>query len=95
MLCLVQTSVQLPSAILVHSTTVIQNVNKAQVKVRAKKDNVAGQHQNHFHRHCKQDKFSFIRLYLLLFFSQVSPFQFLNITKKAETVSPVSFLGLA
>lgn len=24
------------------STTVIQNVNKAQVKVRAKKDNVAG-----------------------------------------------------
>lgn len=26
-----------------HSTTVIQNVNKAQVKVRAKKDNVAGQ----------------------------------------------------
>lgn len=26
----------------VRSTTVIQNVNKAQVKVRAKKDNVAG-----------------------------------------------------
>lgn len=25
-----------------HSITVIQNVNKAQVKVRAKKDNVAG-----------------------------------------------------
>lgn len=30
----------------VNSTTVIQNVNKAQVKVRAKKDNVAGQFKN-------------------------------------------------
>ena len=31
---------------LVHSTTIIQNVNKAQVKVRAKKDNVAGKFKN-------------------------------------------------
>ena len=31
----------------VHSTTVIQNVNKAQVKVRAKRDNVAGKLKKH------------------------------------------------
>lgn len=30
------------SSFLFSSTTVIQNVNKAQVKIRAKKDNVAG-----------------------------------------------------
>lgn len=41
-MCLVQTFLLTPTCNSVHSTTVIQNVNKAQVKVRAKKDNVAG-----------------------------------------------------
>lgn len=48
------------------STTVIQNVNKAQVKVRAKKDNVAGQlKKNHLftaHRRCLTSSYTQVSL---------------------------------
>ena len=60
-----------------HSTTVIQNVNKAQVKVRAKKDNVAGETHAHaqsifWNRKCPYH-FTVLTQFLLSLFLPLTP----------------------
>lgn len=68
------------------STTVIQNVNKAQVKVRAKRDNVAGLLSIHpSHLNIKNCQISPLRLPFCVC-SQESLFRCLSITRREETV---------